>query len=308
MDIYLKPASSPELDDSERLRFPLVPDRINIETAANVLSLSVIKLGEIKIPRGSKITGYSWSGLFPGEGMADASFVFDWQAPTDIIKRLKEWQEAGTTLTLMVTELCINEDVFIESLHYEYFGVGDCSYDLSLSVRKPLTVMVTPKSILPTDSAKTTDATMQSGTVKKKCNYLNKPSSKGKKLGTLKKGATIDIVSKKGKYYKFKTTKTKSGYAWVRKTYVRVLYSAASSVSVSQMSNYGSETNGSGGSTYTVKSGDTLYAIAKTKLGKGTLLDAIYALNQTAMDAMNKGESVSKYTVHEGQILKLPTT
>lgn len=38
-----------------RLRIPLLPDRLNVKTGASVVSLSIIKKGEVKIPRGSML-------------------------------------------------------------------------------------------------------------------------------------------------------------------------------------------------------------------------------------------------------------
>lgn len=78
-----------------RLRIPLLPDRLNVKTGASVVSLSIIKKGEVKIPRGSTLTGYSWNGVFPSDQLASASYVYDWQEPAKIIKLLEEWQETA---------------------------------------------------------------------------------------------------------------------------------------------------------------------------------------------------------------------
>lgn len=59
--------------------------------------------------------------------------------------------------------------------------------------------------------------------------------------------------------------------------------------------------------TYTVKNGDTLYTIALAQLGDGMRYDEIYQMNRAAIDALNKGREVIKYTVYPGLILKLPS-
>ena len=40
-----------------RLRIPLLPDRLNVKTGASVVSLSIIKKGEVKIPVGQHSRG-----------------------------------------------------------------------------------------------------------------------------------------------------------------------------------------------------------------------------------------------------------
>ena len=62
MDIYLT-----EISSGDRLRIPLLPDRLNIRTGAVATTLNIIKAGEARIPRGTIATGYSWNGVFPSE-------------------------------------------------------------------------------------------------------------------------------------------------------------------------------------------------------------------------------------------------
>ena len=44
-----------------RLRIPLLPDRLNVKTGASVVSLSIIKKGEVKIPHSRDILGMVYS-------------------------------------------------------------------------------------------------------------------------------------------------------------------------------------------------------------------------------------------------------
>ncbi|KNY26320.1 LysM peptidoglycan-binding domain-containing protein [Pseudobacteroides cellulosolvens] len=57
--------------------------------------------------------------------------------------------------------------------------------------------------------------------------------------------------------------------------------------------------------TYTVKSGDTLWLIAKNQLNDGSKYVNLYNLNKTEIDKRNKNTSNSKYTIYVGQVLKL---
>ncbi|HGM1125352.1 TPA: LysM peptidoglycan-binding domain-containing protein [Clostridioides difficile] len=59
------------------------------------------------------------------------------------------------------------------------------------------------------------------------------------------------------------------------------------------------------GKTYTVKAGDSLWAICQKQLGNGSLYKKVYELNKTMMDKANKGKKLSKYTIYKGQVLRL---
>ena len=54
-------------ESGERVQFSLLPDRVNVRTTANIIASNIVNLGEVKIPRGSNLTGYSWNGTFLGE-------------------------------------------------------------------------------------------------------------------------------------------------------------------------------------------------------------------------------------------------
>lgn len=135
MDFYLT-----NLRTGSRLRFPLLPDRLNVKTGANALSFMVIKTGEVKVPRGTNVTGYSWNGTFPGKNMRHMSFVFDWQEPRKIVALLQDWMSRGDTLRFMATEVGINVDVFIDTFVFDYYGTGNISYTLNLTKRIELTI------------------------------------------------------------------------------------------------------------------------------------------------------------------------
>lgn len=137
MDIYLTA-------DGERLRIPLLPDRLSVKMGTVSVGFTIIKNGEYKIPRGTSLTGYSWNGVFPGIAMNEASFVHDWQAPTRIIATLTRWMEENKIIHLMVTETTINDDVFIENFVFDHFGVDNVSYTLTLTKYRPLIVTTAP--------------------------------------------------------------------------------------------------------------------------------------------------------------------
>lgn len=304
MDIFLKSKT-----DADWFRFPIMPDSISVKTSAKAQSINIIGVGEVKVPRGTQLTGYSWNGIFPHESNSGHSFVFDWQEPTAIVQKLREWQEAGETLTLMVTELCINEDVFIEGFNYEYRGIGDCSYTINLSVRRELTITTVPMETLPEDSPAA--VATQTGKVKgaKSVKYRSEPSNKATVLGSHPKGTVLQLISKKGSWWKFEQADAPEGFAWMNKKYIKVTATKTSSgkkmKDAIKSVNKGIDTKKS--NTYTVQSGDTLYTIAKSQLGDGTRYMELYMLNRTSIDSLNFGKEENRLTIYVGLILKLPT-
>ena len=137
MDIYMTA-------DGQRLRIPLLPDRVNVKTGSIATSFQTVQGDEYKIPRGNALTGYSWNGIFPGEGMAEMSFVHDWQQPTRIISTIKKWKEDKKIIRLMITEVGINDDVQIDNFNYDFFGAGNASYTLTLSQYKKVYISTAP--------------------------------------------------------------------------------------------------------------------------------------------------------------------
>jgi uncharacterized protein YgiM (DUF1202 family) len=308
MDFYLT-----SLQSGDRLRFPILPDRLNVKTGAMVVALNIIKTGEVRIPRGSTLTGYSWNGTFPGEGMYGLPFVFDWQPPARIIELLCKWEAEGQTLRFMVTDLSVNVDVFIEAFTYDYYGIGNVSYTLNLTTRKELTVTTVPAPTTPStpdDSSESDDDSSKTYGIVKVSSRLNvrqKASTSSKILGKLKNGTRVEILGKTGNWYIIPYSSGTNGKAYVYKSYVKLesQSSGGSSSSGSSGGSSGSSGSSSSGS-YKVKSEDTLYLIAKAMLGDGRRWLEIYNLNKSAIDAANKGKTVSKYTVYAGMSLKLP--
>lgn len=334
MDFYLT-----NLTSGVRLRIPILPDRLSVRTGAMTVALNIIKTGEVKIPRGTMLTGYSWNSTFPGEAMKNMSFVYDWQAPEKIIPLLEDWMNKGDTLRFMATDISINADVFIETFTYEYYGgMGDVSYTLTLTTRRELLITTVPaQTTVPNTSSSGSSSSSNSssskvyGTVKlsNTGSYLNvrqKASTGSKSIGRLNHGARIEILEKSGNWYIIPYSSGIDGKAYVYASYVVLDTQASSGGSTSSSSGSGSSSSGGGSSsksgstsssgsskttasnsTYKVKDGDSLYSIAKAMLGDGSRWMEIYELNKTAIDKANAGKTVSQYTVYSGTSLKLPS-
>lgn len=208
---------------------------------------------------------------------------------------------------MMITEIDLVEDVFIERLETKYAGgAGDIAYSIALTKVKEIVMRTMPPASLPPASAGSAAAQSDAAAGKKygtvrlnnKNSNLNVRKGAGTKyaiIGKLKHGTKVELLKKSGSWYQIPY---KSGKGWVYGSYIKV---------ISQPSGAGAaKAQAKKSATYTVKSGDSLYKIAKAKLGSGNRYGEIYRLNQSAIDKKNKGKSVDRYTIYPGQVLKLP--
>lgn len=60
------------------------------------------------------------------------------------------------------------------------------------------------------------------------------------------------------------------------------------------------------GKTYTVKTGDCLWNIAKMFYGDGSKYPQIYSANKATIDGRNKGTGLPQYTIYTGQVFTIP--
>lgn len=148
MDIYLT-----HLSTGESLRIPLLPDRVSASDRTNMITLSIIAMGEVRIPRGSKLSEYSWQGTFPGAHMKNMAFLRVWAKPESYINRLRTWRMNGDKLRLMITDTPINADVLIDSFTFEAAGgMGDYTYNISLVDARTVTVSTVQEAGIETDT------------------------------------------------------------------------------------------------------------------------------------------------------------
>jgi len=145
MDIYLT-----NLEGSSRIRFPVLPQSISVQNGSLFQDYNIMAKGEVKVPYGKSLTGFSWQGIFPGATRKTAPYIRWWFAPEELIRQLEFYQTRGNKLQLMVTETSIAHDVYIQSFDGEYTGgVGDFNYSISFVNAKSLTVRESTTSPAP---------------------------------------------------------------------------------------------------------------------------------------------------------------
>lgn len=167
--------------------FSLLPEKLNVKYAAKYQSFDIISEGAIDVPRGSDVVEVSWNGEFFGKSKKSLAGVdtANWKEPDTCVQILRNWLDAGTELTLIVSGTWINVDVTIASLDVTpHGGYGDVSY--SITFKKVRTLKIYTAKELKIGK-------------KKKTKSRTKKKSSAKKKYILKKGDTLSKVALKNK-------------------------------------------------------------------------------------------------------------
>jgi len=138
MDIYLT-----EIATGARLALSMLPEKAKQKGDTAFQVYDIINVGEVRIPRGTNLLTFSWSGTLPGKSRRNASYVKSqyWQSPEEIVNTWERWRKEGTKIRLMVTETTINHDVYLDSYTAEPTGGnGDYEYSISFIEAKPIEV------------------------------------------------------------------------------------------------------------------------------------------------------------------------
>ena len=138
VDIYVK-----EKNGTREIRIPWLPESIEYKTGETIFAkYDILNKGEVAVPTGVGIAGYSWSSEFPGKYRTDKSMMRGkWKEPKTYDSILKDWKKKGTLLTLMVTGYPINADVYLEKYDSSPSGgFGDLPYEISFVGAGTITV------------------------------------------------------------------------------------------------------------------------------------------------------------------------
>lgn len=227
-DIYIA-----EKTGNRSMRIPWIPESITFDSnGTRFAKYEILKAGEVYVPSGVNVHGYSWKSILPGEGRKDNPLQRGaWQDPLWYQQIWSSWRNNGTPLHLLVTGTPINHDVYLEDYTVDYEGAfGD--YDYTIKFIDARTLSIDQQA-----------STQSSG------NVQAAQDSKG--------------------------TITRS------------------------------ETDSSQ-KTYTIKAGDTLWAIAERFLGSGAQWSVLYELNKTAIEQAAK--QAGNFSSQDGRIIISGTT
>ena len=70
MDVYIT-----EKESGTRIALSMLPEKTKRKASTKFQSYDIINVGEVKVPRGTKLLTFSWDGTFPGAGRKNYSFV-----------------------------------------------------------------------------------------------------------------------------------------------------------------------------------------------------------------------------------------
>lgn len=278
-----------------RLQIPLLPDRLGVRTNATTITAQIINLGEIKIPRGTSLTGYSWNGELPGEHMKNYPFVTAWQQPRLIIDILTDWMKRNQLLTFIVTGASINEDVFIETFSYEYKPNGNVGYNIALTASRGLSIKTVagppPQSI----AASGAGVVPQKGRVTLSnpngtAPVLSEPRTDARVIGWLAHNLSISILGAIGNYYRINY---QGGVGYVLRRYITLESTSAARTKPPQPSRPSkpAQTTPDKRDIYIAKAYETIADVARKKYGSNTQASIIVNANRNVLASIAKETS-----------------
>ncbi len=141
MDITIYDIAGSE--PKELLTFPMLPEQISVTTSAKFHTYDIMSVGEIKIPVGENLTGFSWKGTLPGKIKKTAPYIMKdkWLEPKTIQGMLSIYRVQGKKLKLVVTETPISHEVYLDNYTVDYAGPsGDYNYTIQFVVAKELKI------------------------------------------------------------------------------------------------------------------------------------------------------------------------
>lgn len=134
-----------ELDTGTRIALPLPPESVKCKAETKFINYNIIKVGEVKLPDGEKLTKFSWSGRLPGASMRNMRMVSaaDWRSPKEIQSIFSIWRNRGKKLRLLVTGTTINHDVYLENYTVDNSRLDTVEYSISFTHAKDIKVFTT---------------------------------------------------------------------------------------------------------------------------------------------------------------------
>ncbi len=141
-----------------KIQFPSLPAEVVFTNATKYATYSILGLGDISLPNGRELCGFSWEDTFYGEARKDFPFIRNWIAPKEITAVLTEWRDSEDVLKLIITETPINHDVTLASFEAKPTGgFGDYQYSISFIEYREPTVSVGKNTSLAKQTKRSTN-------------------------------------------------------------------------------------------------------------------------------------------------------
>ena len=161
--------------EKEKIRLPVLPEKVKISMGTNDQSVDVAGLGEILIAQSRKATEFSFSSFFPAAAFPGIAVQYVTK-PTALRDKLIEWKNSDKPVHLIITGLDI--DVYCRITKFvpteEGGDVGTVNYDITFKeyrepkVRQVKVEISTKTATVQQNTARTDNTTpTQTYTVKK---------------------------------------------------------------------------------------------------------------------------------------------
>ncbi|MBR5817518.1 MAG: LysM peptidoglycan-binding domain-containing protein [Clostridia bacterium] len=161
--------------EKEKIRLPVLPEKVKISMGTNDQSVDVAGLGEILIAQSRKATEFSFSSFFPAAAFPGIAVQYVTK-PSALRDKLIEWKNSDKPVHLIITGLDI--DVYCRITKFvpteEGGDVGTVHYDISFKeyrepkVRQVKVEISTKTATVQQNTARTDNTTpTQTYTVKK---------------------------------------------------------------------------------------------------------------------------------------------
>lgn len=117
-----------------RFAFPAIPEQIKLEKITNYQEYDIISKGRVAVPKGMQPDVISWDHVFFGSSKRGEYYIVnssEYSTPSKCVQVLSNWQEAGTKLSLLITDIGISMDVSISSFKpVDTGGYGNKEYSI----------------------------------------------------------------------------------------------------------------------------------------------------------------------------------
>ncbi|WP_410769576.1 LysM peptidoglycan-binding domain-containing protein [Fontibacillus sp. BL9] len=197
-------------NEAEAIEFPVLPENIEVSQSGNDKTYNISNLGEINVPKGTKLQEVKFESFFPASWFPGCNVTErELFQPSHYIDDIQKWQSKKREMHLVLTgnSMNINMLVTIDKFTWSESGgaVGDIQYQISF---KEYRYYAAKKAQVQTDSSGSKTVVMN------KNNAAPRPDTRVKpKTYTLVAGDNLWKVAQKmlGDGSKYKQIQTLNG-------------------------------------------------------------------------------------------------
>ena len=144
--------------EKNKIKFPVLPDKITIKNGGQNTSVNIVGLGEITIRRDRKAFSYSFSSFLPAKSFPgintsrvvttkklktknkkktkEKTEINDTPKPRTIIKKINSWKEKKQPVHFIITGGLVDCYCTIENFNYEEAGGDVGTYQFSIELKE----------------------------------------------------------------------------------------------------------------------------------------------------------------------------